>query len=366
MAELADVVRFITETKTRNPRADKSQIQEAYIARFNPQRKRSLFLGRGYSMRFSETQGPSFSNTVLSLSALREVDDCPMVVCVVGSASVRFLLANSSFLRKVSHSSHHLRVDNVKGSFNGTDILTNYEGVANNPENFEHLFAMHTAFTWTENLERLVEATNAIVARNLRFDATPQQRVTILAAPDRAAAALLSPRFKQVEAELLAIVHQREAEIVRVAGVENVNLRGNRIERLVTGSANQRELGDLRLAFNGGELGIDVKTKLADRVSAPKAYNIDKMLAFLAQEGSVFAFLVVGVDVYQGIVVARLVPVLDTVLLASTAVQHHWAGRGSRGVTQLSGRFDRVLASDYTPTIPVAQARAFLLDLLAR
>jgi hypothetical protein len=366
VGELADAIRFITEVKSSTPRADKAEIQQAYVERFSPQRRRSLFIGQGYSMRFSETQGSSFSNTVLSLSALREVDDCEMVVCVVGPISVRFLLANSTFLSKISHSSHRLRIDNVKGSFNGTDILTNYEGVANQPETFEQLFAMHAAFTWAENLERLVEATTAIVARNLRFDPTAEQRAVILAAPERAAAALSSTRFTEAENELRAIVLQGEAEIVLAAAVENVNLRGNRIERLVTGGATVHELGDLRRAFGGGELVVDVKTKLLDRVSAPKAYNIDKMLAFLAKEGSVFAFLVLGVDVRAATVVARLVPVLDQILLAATAVQHHWAGRGSRGVTQLSGRFDRVLASDYGPEIDIVKANAFILELLAR
>lgn len=366
MGELAEALHFITETKARNPAADKAQIQESYVERFSPQRKRSLFLGQGYSLRFSETGGASFSNTVLSLSALRDVDDRPMVVCIVGPTSVRFLLANSTFLTRVSHSSHRLRVDNVKGSFNGTDILTTYEGMANQPENFEQLFAMHAAFTWAENLERLVEATTAIVARNVRFNPTPEQRAVILAAPDRAAAALTSPRFSRIEEELRTIVHQRETEIVRAAAVENVNLRGNRIERLVTGGASRHELGDLRRALEGGELGVDVKTKLLDRASAPKAYNIDKMLAFLGEEGSVFAFLVIGVDLQAGTAIARLVPALDTVLLAATVVQHHWASRSSRGVTQLSRGFDRVLAEGYTPTIDIARAQAFLRELLAR
>jgi hypothetical protein len=364
--ELDEAIGFISAAKAGDRSADKERIQAAFGARFNPQRKRSLFVGRGYSMRFSETNGASFSNTVLSLSALREVDDRPMVVCVVGPMSVRFLLANSTFLKKVSHSSHHLRVDNVKGSFNGTDILTDYEGVANEPQKFERLFAMHTAFTWSENLERLVEATTAIVARNARFAPTAEQRAIILAAPERATAALSLPRFAEIEDELRVIVRQREAEIVRAAAVENVNLRGNRIERLVTGGVNAHELGDLRRDLDGGELVVDVKTKLSDRVSAPKAYNIDKMLAFLATEASVFAFLVLGVDVNAGKVAARLLPVLDHVLLTATAVQHHWAGRGSRGVTQLAGHFDRVLAGDYRPEIDLAEAKAFLGDLLAR
>ncbi len=346
--------------------ADKAQIQEAYAKQFHPIRKRSLFLGNGYSIRFSESQVASFSNTVLSLSALKHVDDCPVLVCVVAPTSVRFLLANSTLLARISHSSHQLRVDNVKGSFNGTDILTDYEGIENKPENFARLFAIHAAFTWTENLERLVEATTAIVARNQRFNPTSEQLEVILSSPERAAAALSSSRFVAIEQELRDVVRQRAAEILEAAAVENVNLRGNRIERLVSGGANKHDLGDLRRALDNGELGIDIKTKLSDRASAPKAYNIDKMLAFLAEVGSVFAFLVIGVDVHAKTVVARLLPVLDEVLLTATGIQHHWAGRGSRGVTQLSGQFGRVLDSGYEPSIDTAKAQNFLRDLLNR
>jgi hypothetical protein len=38
---------------------------------------------------------------------------------------------------------------------------------------------------------------------------------------------------------------------------------------------------------------------LLDRASAPKAYNIDKMLMFLAEPGSVLAFFMIGVDIQR-------------------------------------------------------------------
>ena len=40
-------------------------------------------------------------------------------------------LANTTFLHKISHSSQDLRVDNIKGSFNGHDIMREFEGVCN-------------------------------------------------------------------------------------------------------------------------------------------------------------------------------------------------------------------------------------------
>src|SRR5262249_9625534 len=162
------------------------------------------YVGDGYAIRFSEARTGAFSNTVLSLSALQIHDARPFVVAVVRPYMLEFLLANSTFLKKISHSSHELRANNIKGSFNGTDILTEYEGIQNAPDNFEQLFALHSAFTWQENVERLVEATNAIAFRDSRFRPTNAQRTAILEAPQRAAAATRSPTYETIENELTA------------------------------------------------------------------------------------------------------------------------------------------------------------------
>ena len=71
----------------------------------------------------------------------------------------------TQLLRKISHSSQELRVDNIKGSFNGSDIMRDFMGVSNEPDNFEFLFTSHRNYTFEENLERLVEATNNIHPR---------------------------------------------------------------------------------------------------------------------------------------------------------------------------------------------------------
>jgi hypothetical protein len=365
MANLQEAIEFIRRTKQEDISRGKESIQAAYIARFNPQRFRSVYAGDGYALRFSEARTGTFSNTVLSLSALQMHDDRPFVVVVVRERTVDFLLANATFLRKISHSSLQLRQDNIKGSFNGTDIMVEYEGIPNRPENFDELFALHGAFTWAENVGRLVEATNAIVGRDSRFRPSDAQREILMAAPERAAAAIASPAFREIERELMDTVAARRAAIIDAARIDNVNLRGNAIEQVLTGGANRHDLGDLVKEVEGGPLVIDIKTKLLDRASAPKAYNVDKMLAFLAKPGSVFAFLMLAVDTQSGQLSARLLPVLEASLLEATVVQHHWAGRSSRGVTQLSGRFARGSAPDYRPSVDIARARGFLADLLA-
>lgn len=352
--------------KRADPSAGKARLQAAFVERYAPTKVRSVFVGDGYALRFSEAKAGPFSGTVLSLSALRKHDDRPFVVVVARAAGVDFLLANATFLRKVSHSSRDLQLDRVRGSFNGGDIVAELGGVRNCPENFERLFALHEPFTWEENLARLVEATSAIVGRGLRFEPTAAQRAVLTNAPERAREVLTSRRFLDVDAELAALAARRRDAILAAAQDDNVNVRGNAIEGLLTGRASTHGLGDItRELQGGGRLVIDVKSKLRDRGSAPKAYNVDKMLALLAEPGTVFAFFLVGVDRAAKVVTARLIPVLDEALLEVTTVQHHWSGRGSRGVTQLTGRFDRVLDSSYQPTIDVPRARAFLGDLLA-
>ena len=364
MQRLFDSIDFIRQRKFENPEADKATIQAAYVQAFSPAKARSVLLGEGFALRFSEARTGSFSNTVLSLSALEAYDAEPFVIVVVRSDRVDFMLANTTFLKKISHSSIQLRHDNIKGSFNGSDIMADYERLQNSPPQFEALFALHSAFTWDENVDRLVEATNAIVGRDNRFRPSGVEIAAIMAASERAAAALAAPQFLETERELCARLEVERDAVVAAAQIDNVNLRGNAIEQLLTGAGNAHELGDLVRPLGEGRLIVDIKTKLLNRASAPKAYNIDKMLRFLSEPGSVFAFFMVAVDIHAGTVSGRLLPILESALLATTGVQHHWAGRASRGVTQLSGQFGKASAPGYQPSVDIGRARSFLEGLL--
>ena len=168
-----------------------------------------------------------------------------------------------------------------------------------------------------------------------------------------------------MERELCQLLEHHRAAILEAAQLDNVNLRGNAIEQLLTGAGNAHELGDMMRPLGDGRMAIDIKTKLLDRASAPKAYNVDKMLRYLAEPSSMLAFFMVAVDTRAGTVSGRLLPILESSLLDATCVQHHWAGRTSRGVTQLSGQFARASAPTYQPAIRLGPARAFLEALLA-
>ncbi|MCB5164484.1 hypothetical protein LG634_06495 [Streptomyces bambusae] len=362
---LYEALDFLVTYKRSSRSARKQELQAEFIRAFGPRRVRSVLVGDGYALRFAEAQAGSFSNTILSLSALQQHDQAPFVVVVVRRDRLDFLLANSTMLKKVSHSSRDLRIGRVRGSFNGSDILREYGELPNIPANFGALFALHAAFTWDDNVERLVEATNAIVPRDVRFHPGTDDQALILAAPSRAAAALASQDFAAIGHDLVTAVKHHRQSILRLAALDNVNLRGNGIEQLITGDGSAHRLDDLERRYGSTLLSIDIKTKLLDRASAPKAYNVDKMLRFLAKPDTVAAVLVIGIDVGGQDVRAMLVPVLERSLLAATRIQHHWAGRGSRGVTQLSGPFGQVFESGYGPTVPLDQAREFLIELIA-
>jgi len=365
MRKIKDSVEFLKKLKTDRPNFDKAKIQEAWVNWATPEKMRSAFVAESFAIRFSEAKTEAFSNTILSLSALAKHDRRPFLVVVVRPMSVNFLLANTTFLKKISHSSQELRVDNIKGSFNGTDIMADYAGITNEPDHFDTLFALHSAYTWQENLERLVEATNEIVPRNNRFQPADTELAIIHEAPERFSNAVNSEEYTTAEHDLLVRMDATRSEILTESEIDNVNIRGNAIERLITGKGNAHELGDIVLLLEGdGVLVIDIKTKLLDRASAPKAYYVDKLLRLLAQPGSVFAFFMVGVEMARGEVSGRLLTILDDALRDATLIQHHWAGRGSRGVTQLSGNFGQAISPNRRSSINVEDARKFLKRLV--
>ena len=96
----------------------------------------------------------------------------------------------------------------------------------------------------------------------------------------------------------------------------------------------------------------------------PKAYNIDKLLEFLATKKSVYMIYLLGVD-DKGNIVARLCSAFDHRLIDGTNIQHHWAGRNTRGVTQFVGNaLKEILADNSGTTIDNKKAEVFLEELI--
>jgi hypothetical protein len=362
---LSELVAFLRRYVEEHPGCSKDALAKATASRFGLAKERSVHAGPDFSIRFSTASGDSFSNVVISISVLKRYDHLPFIVCVVRLHGVQLLLANATFLKKVSHSSHKLRMDNIRGSILGHDILRAYEGVENTPENFDTLFATHQEFAWAENLARLVERTNAIAATGTRFEPSAEERRGILDSARLAREIVANPEYLQLERELSQAVETRREAILRAARSDNINERGNRIEQIITESENFHAIEDLtRKLASGPEILIDIKTKLLGLASSPKAYNIDKALRVLARGNTLLCFFFVGIDLDRGQILTRLVSVFDRMILAATRIQDLWAGRNSRGVTQLTGDLTDIFSPAYREVVDVAEAEAFLERLI--
>jgi len=362
---LRSLIDFLKQYKAAHLAADKEEIQAVVSKQFGLTKKRSVYEGPSFALRFCEANQASFSNTVVGLSTLKEYDDKPFVVCVVRPKELEFLLANSTLLKKISHSSHHLRVDNIRGSFLGHDIQREYEALPNEPANFEKLFALHQQVGWRENVKRLVSATDAIEPTGKRQVFTSSARHNILAAPQLAASLSGRDDYEAVEAELTSLIKPNRAAILKAAEVDNVNLRGKLIEQILTKAANFHRLDDLTRSLRAGtSLTIDIKTKLMNLSSSPKGYNIDKTLEMFARGNTAFSYFFVAIDVAKGEITTRLISILDSNIIDATRIQFHWAGRDSRGVTQLAGDLSWMFDTNYKEAIDVPKGEGFLERLI--
>lgn len=364
---------------------DKGRLAKLVSEAFGLTKDRSVYYCADYAIRFSSSATRNFGNTVLSLSNLRKYDDRPFVVCLVTPEENFCLIANTTFLKKISHSSQELRVNNIRGSFNGSDIVRDFEGIENTAENIARLFAIHAEIGFDSNLVRLVEATNNISPSGAKFKVGDIERKNILAAPNRAIRFVSSPDVTTLKSELDDKVARYKNEILLAALIENVNVRGRVIEYLIAGddeSLRQRliealksgtkglppfktdnTLGDYQRQFHMFDTETDVKTKIMILNSNPKAYNLDKMLEFLAKERSVFMFYFVGVDPGR-IVNTVLVSMFQKDLLNATILLRHWAGRNSRGVSQFEGKAINALIERPSAEIDEHKSRDFLASVL--
>lgn len=365
---------------------DKSKLAKLVADNFRLTKDRSVYYCPDFALRFSSSASKNFGNTVLSLSNLQKFDDRSFIVCLVTPSYNYTYLANTTFLKKISHSSQGLRENNIRGSFNGSDIMREFEGIANTPENTERLFNIHSGIGFEGNLVRLVEATNDIIPSGKKFNPSKIQRKQILLAPARAIRFVKSRDAQTLKKELDAKVDKFKNEILLAALIENVNVRGRIIEYLIAGEderlrqeiinalqkrtkgipqfKTENTLGDYSREFEEFFTETDVKTKIMILDSNPKAYNLDKVLEFLASERSVFMFYFVGV-VPGKIVNTILVSMFQDRLLNSTILLKHWAGRNSRGVSQFEGKTIGQLILSPEISIDEKNATDFLNKILA-
>lgn len=363
----------------------KDKLSSAVQDKFNLTKKRSVLYGEWFAITFSTSKNdsPYFNNVILSLSTLKKYDHLPFIVCLVTPSKNYVFLANTTFLKKISHSSQKLRVDNIRGSFLGNDIERTYEELTNEPENFESLFLIHESYSFEDNLTRLVESTNNITPKGKKFQPTTKQRECIISSVNRAILFMNSEEYTMLKNDLNARVKLVEEEIKIASSNNNVNLRGRIIEFLITDESNVKEeltkslqhnlplpeiytadnLGDYECTFPKYATATDIKSKMMFLSSNPKGYNVDKLLSFLATENSVYLIFIVGVDENKTIH-TQLCSIFNTQILKGTRINELWTGRNSRGVTQFIGQALEDTLSRFDSSIDSEASVSFLEKLL--
>lgn len=348
---------------------------------------RKVFYCNYFSIRFSYSGNGSFSNTILSLSNLKKYDNLPFIVCLTTKEENILYLANSTFLKKISHSSKELRCDNIKWSFNGSDILREYAWYKNEPSNFQFLFEIHKEIWFDENLPRLVETTNNIAPIGKKFEVNIINQSKILDAPNRAIKFIQSNNYNELKRELDEKVKKYKNEILIAAFIDNVNIRWRIIEYLIAWEDERLKvelvdalrnknnnipkvdthnwLWDYQKEFESFLTETDIKTKIMVLNSNPKAYNIDKFLQFMAQDKSVFMFYFIGVEPNK-ILNQSLVSVFQTDLIKWTLIQEHWASRNSRWVAQFNWWTIEKLVLSENNNINIEESVLFLKNLISR
>lgn len=359
-------VKYITSPNA--PRHKKTEVILDAAKKFNLNKERKVYYNEYFSVRFctSKSLSNSFSNTVLALSALQRYDEKPFfVVLVREQADNLILLANSTFLKKISHSSQELSMSNIRGSFNGSDIMHTYEDLQNTPENFEKLFTIHKATKWETNLARLVKATSEIKPVGKKFIPTPEQYNNIINSIKRTSDFIQSAEFNILETELNERCKQHYTEILNISKIDNTNIRGRKIETTITSISTKNGLGDYYRKFDNTHTYTDIKTHIQKFSSNPKAYNLDKFLEQMADPKSIFFLFFIGITENSSIK-TLLCPAYNKKLLSNTIIQYHWAGRNSRGVAQFNGKAIEEMLNDpdFKNEIDLKQAQIFLKNLL--
>ena len=382
MKKIKEFIKFISDN---DGIGNKQSLIQKVTAEFKLIKDRTLYYCDEFAVRFSYSSNSSFSNTVLSLSKLQKFDNIPVLVCLVTQSENKIFIANSTFLSKISHSSQQLRENNIKGSFNGSDIMKAFNYIENNRDNIESLFAIHSEIGFEGNLVRLVEATTNISPSGIKYIIDDVSKTNIINSVSRAIAFNNSKCLTELKNDLDNRVKKYENEIMIASHIENVNIRGRIIEYLIAGDdeilksqliteindeysklpqfKTDNTLGDYRKVFENHITETDVKTKIMILNSNPKAYNIDKFLEFLSGENTVFLFYFIGIDAAK-IVNQVLVSVFQKDLLQSTITLKHWAGRNSRGVTQLVGTTIHNLILKPKNNVDEDLAGKFLLELI--
>lgn len=381
-SQIEKLVQFVKDNAAI---VDKKTFADEMQKKFELKYDKPIYYCDHFAVRVAFAKGKSVPNTIIALSRLKAYDNIPFFVIVVSPKGHRIVLANTSCINKISHSSQGLRTDNIVGSINYGDIFQTIGEMSNTADNFEALFDFHASNGFDANLERLVENTSNIKGKGTKFVIDDTNKSVIEASIDRAISFINSEEYKVLKADLDGRVKDVETSILIASMIDNVNLRGRVIEYLITSDENtlkkniikalkenlalpadiktKNQLGDYQREFEMYSTETDIKTKVLLLSSNPKGYNVDKLLQFLSEEKSVYMIYLVGINRDDNSIKLRLCSMYDPRL--DVRIYNHWSGRNSRGEVQFDGNgLEKVFADTPKTTINKEEAKAYLKRLI--
>lgn len=388
MVDYNNINRFIKSVKRQEGIGNKERLSKNIQKEFDLNLDRKIYYCDDFAVRFLSSKKDSnrIANTTTSFENVKKYDARPLFICIVAPTMNFLCLANATFVKRVGYSSKKLETDHITGSINFPDIMKEYQGISNNEENYKTLFEIHAKIGFSGNLQRIVNATKNRKARGKRFVPTPEQRQIILKAPDRAYDFLHSSTYADLKADLDAKTEsvKEDIQLIKRQYSHDVKLRGNLVEHFIKSSDEKQKkelrekikkseviedltvengLGDYSIEKDGYHIEIDIKSKVTTLNSAPKGYNVDKLLEFLSDPASIFLLYIVSISEGDN-PKTELASIFQKQIMDKTNIQHHWAGINSRGVAQFEGHSLEYFLEDSTIRIEIEKARKFLEKLL--
>lgn len=122
---LTEVLAFFKSERSQSI-SDKEILGKLLSQKFKVRKERSLFIVDDViAIRFSHSKidRNTSSNTVLAIKKIKEFDNYPILSVLVTPGTNYVEIMNTTFIKKVSHSSKKITYTNLVGSINYTDIM---------------------------------------------------------------------------------------------------------------------------------------------------------------------------------------------------------------------------------------------------
>lgn len=358
---LTEVLAFFKSERSQSI-SDKEILGKLLSQKFKVRKERSLFIVDDViAIRFSHSKidRNTSSNTVLAIKKIKEFDNYPILSVLVTPGTNYVEIMNTTFIKKVSHSSKKITYTNLVGSINYTDIMKEYAGTPNIVKEVSNLYKIHQSTDHDKNLKRIVDNTQDIKPIKHKYIFSKEEKNNILSIVQREDMFIENDILTQIEKKLDTRVNAEKKYILRTAQLydHNVNLRGRIIEKLISGDSCDTEkikraldinedpkittkddLADYELSLSNYNIGIDIKSSALGKDSQPKGIYIDDMLKFVGQSNTIFLVYLVGIKLESQKIMTKLVPMFDKNLLKGSHIESAWSGRDTRGHIQFDGK----------------------------